>query len=57
MNKEEIEFIQDLFNFNGDQAHLKHLKEAFLSLIQNSINGPNYYIYLLNFYLDIEYYK
>ena len=44
--KEENEFYKELFNFNGSETQLKHLKE----MIKNPENGPNYYIDLLDHY-------
>ena len=38
--KEENEFIKELFNFNGDEAQFKHIKELFTNYIRNSKNGP-----------------
>ena len=36
--KEENENYKELFNFYGEEAHLKHLKEVFTNLIKNSNN-------------------
>ena len=44
--KEENEFIKELFNFNGNEAQLKNLKE----MITNKQNSPNYFIQLLEYY-------
>ena len=47
----EVNSIQkELFNFNGDDAQLKHLKEVITHFIKNSKNGPNYFIDFVEFY-------
>ena len=46
--KEENENAKELFNFNGDEAQLKYLKEHFNNDIKNSQNAPNYFILILN---------
>ena len=50
--KEENEFIKELFNSNGDEAQLQHLKEVIQNFIKQSkqTNFSNYLIGLLNFY-------
>ena len=44
--KEENENIKELFNFNGDEKTLKHIKE----MITNSKNSPFYFINLLEIF-------
>ena len=46
--KEENEIIKELFAFNGDET--QHLKQVFLTFIQNSNNGSKYFILLLEHY-------
>ena len=41
---------KELFNFNGDDAQLKHLKEVNTHFIKNTKNGPNYFINFVEFY-------
>ena len=48
--KEVNEYIKELFNFNGGETQLKHFKETFTNYINDSNNGPNYFIKLLDFY-------
>ena len=40
--KEENENNKELFNLNGNEAQLKHIKEVFLKSVQR---GSNYYYY------------
>ena len=45
--KEENRFIKELFNFNGTEAQLTHIKV----MIEYSEKDPSYYFFkLLNFY-------
>ena len=48
--KEENERIKELFNFNGDEAQLKHLNEDFANLLNDSEIGAYYYFSLLDYY-------
>ena len=48
--QEENEIIKKLFNFNGDDAQLKHIKEIFPDFIKNSKNGPKYFISFFDIY-------
>ena len=41
---------QRIFKFNGGDPQLKHLKEVFTHIINNSKKGPNEFIDLVNFY-------
>ena len=43
---EENEFIRELFNLNGDETQLQQIKD----IIQNSDNGPYYFIKLFDHY-------
>ena len=44
--KEENENVKELFNFNGDEAQLTHIKE----IIKHSSNGSNYFLKFLEHY-------
>ena len=48
--KEANECHKELFNFNGDETQLEHIKELFTNDIRNSKNRPKYFIDLLDFY-------
>ena len=48
--KEESLFHKELFKFNGSESQLKHIKELFTNLIQNSKSGSQYFIDFLKFY-------
>ena len=48
--KKENENYKKLFDFNGNETQLKHLKEFFINYIKNSKNDSIYFIKLLNFY-------
>ena len=43
---EENENVKELLNFSNDETQLKHIKEV----IQNSENGPYYFLHLLELY-------
>ena len=41
--KEETEKIKEIFNFNGDETQLQHIKEVFIYIIQNDFKSrPKY---------------
>ena len=48
--KEENEIITELFNFDGDETRLKHLKEIFTNFIAKSEHDLNYFILFLQYY-------
>ena len=47
---EENENNKELFNFNGNEAQLKHLKELFTNYIRDSNNDSRYFIDFLDHY-------
>ena len=48
--REENECIKELFNFNGSQSQLQHVKELFSNFIKNSKNDSKCFIELLKHY-------
>ena len=48
--KEQNEIYKELYNYNGGEDQLKHLKEVFTNFIKNSNNESYVFISLLDFY-------
>ena len=48
--KEENVIIKELFNFNGGETKLKHLKKSFINFIKISKSEPNFFVNLLYSY-------
>ena len=45
--------IKELFNFNGDETQLQHLKQIFTNYLRANLkNGPKYFINLLKYYSE-----